>query len=267
MNTSAAITHFMTCDSRTERCSADHVLAPGVVLVRVWDGSARLLDLGGKFYGLTPGSADMLMRALARGRDQAATEIAIETGVETATVRADLTSFLDELTNDGLLRPKSAAAPRAHGLLTPFEYCIAGTISLLARPGRWGSTRRWLLFAVVHFLIRTLGWPQTVHICRLAARSSRTSANASTQPPVDTDMGTIDRLIRGTASRHLLFVECKERALCSYLVMRAAGFTARVIVGIDLFPFLGHCWCASGQRVIADNEDRCVRFTPVVEYA
>ena len=78
---------------------------------------------------------------------------------------------------------------------------------------------------------------------------------------------TIDAAVRGAASRHAFSVECKERSLSCWSLARAAGLPATVVLGINLFPVAGHCWCESGPWTLSDYEDRCQNFTPVVRYA
>lgn len=68
------------------------------------------------------------------------------------------------------------------------------------------------------------------------------------------------------AANHPISVACKERALCSWSLARAAGLHASIIVGVFLFPIAGHCWCKVGTQTLGDDQERCDEFTPVARW-
>jgi hypothetical protein len=72
--------------------------------------------------------------------------------------------------------------------------------------------------------------------------------------------------VRECASRHPAGIECQERAIVCWRLLRELGLPARLIVGIDLYPFLGHCWCECEAQVVSDDAQRCYRFVPVIVY-
>jgi Transglutaminase-like superfamily len=80
-------------------------------------------------------------------------------------------------------------------------------------------------------------------------------------------MHMIDTAVRQAAARHILKVECKERALCCWVLARRAGVPAQLVVGICLFPLEGHCWCECGEWIFSDDRDRCASYHPVITYA
>src|SRR5258707_11816374 len=51
---------------------SDFRLAPDVLFLKVWDGSSRLIDLGGKSFGLPAISTTLLEITLREGPDRAA---------------------------------------------------------------------------------------------------------------------------------------------------------------------------------------------------
>jgi hypothetical protein len=59
---------------------------------------------------------------------------------------------------------------------------------------------------------------------------------------------------------------CKERALCCWALARAAGLAATLVVGLQLFPLAGHCWCEVGSWTLSDDRARCDLYTPVIRY-
>jgi len=50
------------------------------------------------------------------------------------------------------------------------------------------------------------------------------------------------------------------------MLLRSAGVPAKLVVGLDLYPLAGHCWCEVGQHAFSDFPDRCESFTPVIRY-
>jgi hypothetical protein len=74
-------------------------------------------------------------------------------------------------------------------------------------------------------------------------------------------------MIRQLASGHPLPMACKERALACWLLLRWEGLAARLVVGLEFFPLVGHCWCEVGSLVLSDYPDHCEFYTPVLNYA
>jgi hypothetical protein len=72
--------------------------------------------------------------------------------------------------------------------------------------------------------------------------------------------------VRAAVAGHPFAVACKERALCSWSLARTAGLRATLIVGIELFPIAGHCWCEVSERPLGDDQGRCDQFTPVARW-
>src|SRR5215467_9761909 len=81
----------------------DYRLAPDVLFLRIQDGSARLLDLGGNFYALSPMGAQMLYETLQKGTAAAAIRIATEYHAEISFVQSDLHAFLRDLEKKRLI--------------------------------------------------------------------------------------------------------------------------------------------------------------------
>jgi hypothetical protein len=76
----------------------------------------------------------------------------------------------------------------------------------------------------------------------------------------------LDTTVRAAVAFHPVAVACKERALCAWSLARAAGLHASLIVGIELFPMAGHCWCEVAALALGDDQDRCDQFTPVARW-
>src|SRR5215831_9215666 len=112
-------------------------------------------------------------------------------------------------------------------------------------------------------MIGLFGWPKTIaswhyYLQKYVPSSTVTESEQSAKD--------IDKVVRTVAARHLLHVECKERALSCWWLLYSAGFAAKLVLGVNLFPLECHCWCEVGQFVLSDDQDRCEQFTPVLSY-
>jgi hypothetical protein len=239
---------------------ADHALAPDTALVLLEDGTGRLLDLGGNFYALPGTAAGMLRDILRAGSTAAADRIAARHGVEVARVRQDLSAFLDSLARSHLVR-------RAAALADPNKPSLAPSASVRRALGwlhRLRSPRKqsWALLVLAYLSIRLLGWPRTVATWRTYHERLPNGRSGSAADLIQ----ATEAAVRAVVARHPLPVACKERALCCWSLLRAAGVPARLVVGVDFFPFASHCWCEAGGDVVGDFADRCERYTPVFIY-
>src|SRR4051812_18749693 len=99
-----AIQLVMTADApETDGTGADYRLSRDVVLVKAWDGSSRLIDLGGDSFGLPEVSTALLEGTLRGGPAVAAEEVARRYAVPADRVAADLDAFLEDLGHRGLV--------------------------------------------------------------------------------------------------------------------------------------------------------------------
>jgi hypothetical protein len=253
-----------TLVSVTPAAAADEarfVLAPDVILVPVPDGSARLLDLGGKFYAIPAVGAEMLREALDAGPARAAGRLAERYGVDVAQVRADLDDFLRDLRRQGLLRA-APAAPAGRRPGTILAFCtLAPALWLASRAGR--GVRNWLLLALARLSFPLFGWARTVAVWR---RVFPPASGRLLPEEGERKAAMVDEAVRRSAAGHLFRVDCKERALCCWVLARSAGVPAVLVVGVQLFPLQGHCWCEFGTRLFSDDRDRCEAYQPVARY-
>ncbi len=242
----------------------EYVLAPDVVLALVRDGTGRLLDLGGCFYALSATAAAMLHEALRDDPVRAASRLAARYQVQEEQVRGDLRQLLKDLERKGLIRrrgqvPRGSKGRRclASMFLRPALSCIHA-LPVSVR----GKVKA--LLGLAYLSLRLFGLPPTIAAWQQYHRHSRLRIGRGDR---ETVVREVDEAVRSGAAYHFLNTECKERALCCWSFLRAQGFPARLVFGIDLYPFAGHCWCELDGRVLTDYEDRCERFTPVLTYA
>ena len=233
-------------------------LAADVILVPVEDGSVRLLDMAGSFHAVSAVGARMLHAVLADGAAAAVPRLAEHYGVDHARVEGDLTVFLRDLEGRGLLRARgNVREEKRRGLAAPLVERIVGAVHRCVRdPAR--KARSLLVLARISFGL--LGWTKTMEVWR------RAHASFPVREPEDADkpiLDAVDRTVRAAATGHIVTMMCKESALCSWSLARAAGLDASVVVGIDLYPIAGHCWCEVGTATPGDDADRIERFAPV----
>ncbi len=237
--------------------SGRYWLAADVVFVPVDDGSARLLNMSGSFYALSSSGAEMLRGVLDAGVRATVREIVGRYDVDPARVQSDLSDLLRKLRRARLvrtgelsswtLRLRAGLARLAVGLV--FE-----TIPLHTAPTAL------MVFARMCFAL--FGW---AHTASAWSRSAGRGAVHGDANDLTERLDRLDATIRNVAAR-LPSVECKERALCTWFLLGRQGIPATLVVGIDLFPLAGHCWCEVGSRVLTDFEDRCEAYLPVARY-
>jgi hypothetical protein len=255
------IVSIQACPDLATAPAAEYSLPRDVILLMVRDGSARLLDMAGGFHAVPAVGARMLEETLANGAAAAAMRIAEDYGVAHRQVQDDLAVFLRDLEKQGLLcsqrnRRRTGGLGAARILLRP---ALAVAHRLLRSPEK--RARAVLGLARLSFAV--FGWTATVAVWQEA--HAHLPARQADGRDAETVQG-LDRTVRAAVAGHPVAVACKERALCAWSLARTAGFNASLIVGIDLFPMAGHCWCEVAARPLGDDPNRCDQFTPVARW-
>jgi hypothetical protein len=239
----------------------EYSLPPDVILVMVRDGSARLLDMAGGFHAVPAVGARMLRETLTIGSTAAATRIAEAYGVAQRQVKDDLAVFLRDLERKGLLY--SQRRRRRRGTLLPARLLLRPALSAAHRLLQSPDKQARVLLGLARLSFALFGWTGTVAAWQ-EAHARFPSRQAGTR---DAEMiQALDRTVRAAVARHPVAVACKERALCSWSLARAAGLDPSLVVGIELFPVAGHCWCEVAALPLGDDQDRCDQFTPVARW-
>ena len=239
---------------------AAYFLPPDVIFVTVDDGSARLLDMAGGFHAVPAVGARMLQETLTNGADAAATRIAEDYGVARQQVQNDLDVFLGELGKQGLLRSQRSRRGRPGGASGLARLLLRPSLDAAHRLLRSPEAKARTLLALARLSFALFGWARTVAVWKDA--HARFPARQAGERDAET-IQALDRAVRAAAASHPVSVACKERALCSWSLARAAGLHASINVGIFLFPIAGHCWCEVGAQTLGDDQERCDGFTPV----
>ncbi len=243
--------------------AGEYVLAEDVILLPVEDGTARLLDLSGEIYSLPGTGAALLQGVLERGVHAAVGEVADQYKADPKQVRADCDAMLRDFENKGMVYRRDKR-PVKHRIRRPLAWLLMAMVLPLVKGGVLSlRSRAWMMLAVARVSLALLRWTPTLEawerFWRLSAKDGAADERAIAQ--------AVDDAVRGAAVKHWFRVECKERALCCWAMARAAGLPAELIVGVQFFPFAGHCWCEAGPLTMSDDRTRIDLFRPVVRYS
>jgi Transglutaminase-like superfamily/Coenzyme PQQ synthesis protein D (PqqD) len=241
---------------------AEYFLSPDVIFVTIDDGSARLLDMAGSFHAVPEIGTRMLQETLTNGAGAAVTRIAEDYGVEPQRVQNDLAAFLGELEKQGLLCNRRSRCDRPGGA-TVLAYLLRPFLDAAHRLLRSPETKAFALLTLARLSFALFGWTRTIAVWKDA--HARFPARQASERDAET-LTALDRSVRSAAASHPVSVACKERALCSWSLARAAGLHASIVVGVYLFPIAGHCWCEVGAQTLGDERERCDQFTPVARW-
>lgn len=241
----------------------EYILAPEVILLLVHDGTARLLDMDGRFYAVSAVGCEILEGSLTRGTAVAVSRVAAHYGEDTARVHQDAAAFLDRLEMCRLIRRRTPyGRGRRPSDFAPFLF-LAPALRFVEHHVHSLSAKAWGLLALARGSFALFGWART-----LAAWQRYYNGHPSGElgPDADTTARIIDDVVRATAAQHVFAIGCKERSLCCWALLRSAGLPGTVVLGVDLFPLASHCWCEYGSVTLSDYEDHCEKFSPVRRY-
>ena len=204
----------------------------------------------------------MLCKTLEVGLDTAIEQVASTYCICKSRAEGDVRAFIRDLESKGVLsgrqtEPPSESKVSARGnALRLMIGCISALPLTL-------KARSWALLGLSNAAIRFLGWPATLRAFQ-ACHQKRSQVDSGTNN--EHAAQDVDSTIRSIAASYPISVECKERALCCWSLLRRMGLPAKLVVAVSLYPLESHCWCELEGRVLTDNLDKCERFTPVVKY-
>jgi Transglutaminase-like superfamily/Coenzyme PQQ synthesis protein D (PqqD) len=238
-----------------------YLLSPNVVLMPLEDGTAQLVDLDGSYFGLSETAAQMLKAALDTGEQEAVQRIAAEYNADYDRLHADLTALLGTLRAKALIRRSDDHLPAVR-LRTMVALAISYPVLKIVARVRSQRLKALALLAAARLCFALAGWARTVETWqKCLKRPHGPAANSERERLID----IIDRAIRRSAS-NLPSISCKERALCCWLMLRSAGVPARLVMGVRVHPFSGHCWCEVDERILTDSPEHCKAYIPVICY-
>jgi len=234
----------------------DYKLNTDVFFVLAPDGSGRLFDIEDFFYAVSPVGSKMLQQALSHDRETAIETLVQLYGVDKDTIRNDYTVLLEDLEKRGLLVRESVSrqihAQKNGTLSKGLPYLLRLIRIFPLKP------RAWLLIALAHLMLSLWGWNKTVY--------ALVQSHRVIEPRSEYGSQSIRLAFRAVAARHLLPINCKERALSAWSLCAMEGIPSSITVGINLFPLSSHCWCGTAEECLSDFTDRCEGFTPLLVY-
>jgi hypothetical protein len=241
-----------------------YTLPPHVLWIDAEDGTGRLLNLDGDVYALDRNGAYLLKTLLSEGLHRAIRSVATDCAVPPERVERDLASFIADLERLGLLTNANASGGRRERP-TCFSNVVLGLLLRLIRSAvRSPTVRAWTLLPLTKTSLRCLGWSRTISVIEGSfSGASAEGTNAATQ----SEASSIGKMVSDVASKHFVRAECKERGVTCWTLLRWSGIPADLVIGVDLGPFNGHCWCESSAGVLADDSERCRRYRPVYRRA
>jgi len=223
---------------------------------------AVLLDLrSGKYLALN-GVGSILWEALATG---ASPGMAMERlaerfpDVPPDRLGRDAEVLLSQLQARGLLRPRrSADRAREPGpSRAPAHPTAAPAAARSAIPPMDGSDRRaspgpalrfaaaYLGLIVADAVLRILGFAR----CHALVRRFPTEPARSQPSRARRIVDSVDR----ASAFYLKRAWCLQRSAVTVALLRLAGFPARLVIGVQRRPFLGHAWVELDGRVVNDR--------------
>src|SRR5262249_22081005 len=141
--------------------------------------------------------------------------------------------------------------------LAPALFCVHRGLPTL-------RLRAFALLILARLSCWLVGWARTVAAWQRCHRGHKTHADPRSREKA---AKAAHAPLRGSAAGHLIPAGCKERSVCCWALVRWAGLLATLVLGVNLYPFAGHCWCESGPWVLTDSPERVQSFTPVLRYA
>ena len=238
-------------------------LALDVLLVMLDDGSARVLNLSGNCYAISPIGAEMLYHALSEGEENSAETLSSKYDAPIATIVDDQSSFLQSLERRRLIYRAQGRPQRDLHRISALA--IQSVLKAIRAAVRSPDRRAWFLLTAAR-LSMVLGFDASVSGWR-----PQRAWNPSKEHRRDASASEINEIVRSSAARHFLHITCKERALVCWTLLHWYGLQSKLVVGVELFPFSGHCWCEVQTKnavvILSDYPERAQRFVPVMTYS
>jgi hypothetical protein len=176
------------------------------------------------------------------------------------TIERDLDKLLDQLRSARLLVRETSSARRLRQSLGAW---LGNVFLRVFCSRRGGLERAGRLLTAAKISIRVAGFARSIDLWRAHFQPCGRTIPGAEKPTIP----QIDTAVRQAAARHFLKMECKERALACWGLLRLEGWAPALVIGIDPFPLWGHCWCEAGSQIVSDDPAHCQRFTPVVRFS
>lgn len=236
-------------------------LAPDVAVAVMEDGSARVMDMADRFYAVPRSAAVIVQGVLEGGLDAAAGRLADAYRLDEQQARSDAERFVAELLARGIL-VRTSEPPRRRRSFTAELLAIVmnAAVSLLPTLG----LKVLVLLTLARISCARCGWAATVDAWTRRLPPVR---SGTYQDLERAQLANVESAVARGASRHILGMECKERSLACWALIRARGLHAVMIIGADFYPMAGHVWCEADSRIVSDHPQNCRRYQQLLCYA
>ncbi|MHB8126171.1 MAG: lasso peptide biosynthesis B2 protein [Desulfitobacteriaceae bacterium] len=241
---------------------SQYTLADDVILIRLVDGTGRLLKISGNSFLLPEVSMDMLCNVLEQGFNNAIEKISVDYQITEKRAEADLKNLINTMLKRELIVDKSKLVNQEtkKRFLLPLITCMLSLLIINLNISTIIKAK--MLLGYAFFSIKLFGLTDTIYYFQKCFKNLRDSSICCTEKRIK----DIEKAVRIGTAGFILPVSCKESSLCCSVLLGAAGIQNKIVLGIRLFPMSCHAWCTHNNVVIADTYEKCKYFKPFKIY-
>ena len=228
----------------------------------------RLFDFNrGRFYSLDSCGANLLGWILEFGFDEAIQRGSSHYGVSSELVHNDAIELLDELLARRIVKRQSQAfvpcktdVPKNKSLATSN---LLNTVFQRPRQSAKVPSQFTMILSLIlaWWSLRLLGWRRSLTLFE------KTFVYSNLSPISELAREFEQRFSRAAASFCFLQINCKERALAGYGLLRHfLGIDGEIVVGIHRYPFEAHAWVESCDTFYTDEREHCETFEVIARF-
>jgi streptogramin lyase len=237
-------------------------LHPDVVWIPRPDGSCRLMQMSANVCAMDDLSTALLQLLIDIGPAGAASALTARYGLDEAQAAADVQTFIADLRKQKLVELRNSSGSTFDRLRAlAARILIPAALDLVSVAARSLNARARGLLWTSKWSLAQFGWARSVR-----EWEQRYPPPTSDATPQAETLAAIDQVVRATASRSLMNLECKERAFACWALARERGIPAQLVVGVTHDPLHGHVWVESEGTIISDDPEHCLPFEPVARY-
>ena len=250
--------------------NSQYALNVNVVLSKEED-LVYMLDFdNGQFYALDQMAGLMLSLVLEKGYQSAIVNISADYEVSQEQIKKDLDELIVQLHAKNLIHSTDQSHTQDNNIIIRFINNILKKklliITELCRKtinpqADINHTSVNLLLTLSWLSFRILGWNKTLSLWRQWHGQTLAIMPENLQEILQ----NIDKTIRtSAASKLLLPIVCKERALVGYQVLHTFyQLPAELVLGIQKYPLHIHAWVECQGMIVTDEPAHCQTYTPI----
>lgn len=226
----------------SNQLQTQYQLSSTVELVKYEDTTVLSDWARGKFFGLYPLTAKLLKGLIDGQIKETIDEVYILYDVPREQVEKDTQAFAKDLLKNKIII--EAQNLKNFSLPSPLSICLLLILARISYKilGLLPSIRLWRCFH------------NPIH-CELPENEREELIEI------------LSIRIQEQCSKIPFAVDCKERALVGYTVLRAMGLPAELVLAAQYYPFAMHAWSECFGIVVGDNAKRCSYWIPVKKFS